>query len=310
MKHSISDVPIQALLSLGLATMTVSALQAEPHCPGNVAGVTPRFVQHALIVIPVKINQTGPFDFMVDTGAQITTVDPALAAALHLKTQGAAGIIGVGVYARAPLTQLDSLQAGSHSVDAVLAVIQDLDQVQATDPRVRGILGSNFLEHFDVLIDYPHSLLCLDEGKLMQANLKGKHIALARPLHPKGNLPFTQPLIFPVNVAGIKAQLLMELDSGGNVPLLFEAGKELARARFANAPLRTRGSDGIEHTFAVLDPQDVQVGNHVLHSVPFVTPMDEGKDVPNVDVDGLLPTLLFHRVFISFADHFVVFNPK
>jgi predicted aspartyl protease len=70
----------------------------------------------------------GPFDFMVDTGAQVTTVDPVLAADLHLRPQRTAGVLGVGVYARAPLTELDTVEAGSQKVEKVSAVIQDLGQ--------------------------------------------------------------------------------------------------------------------------------------------------------------------------------------
>jgi hypothetical protein len=36
--------------------------------------------------------------------------------------------------------------------------------IQATDPRIRGVLGENLLAHFDVLIDYSRGLLCLDEA--------------------------------------------------------------------------------------------------------------------------------------------------
>jgi hypothetical protein len=297
------------LASFSLAIVTFPAIYAEPHCPGNVNSLRLRLVQRSLIVVPVKINHMGPYDFMVDTGAQITTVDPALAWALHLKILGEAGFIGVGFHSHTPFAQLDSLQAGSNAVDTVLAAIQDPGQVQTTDPHVRGILGSNFLEHFDVLIDYTHSLLCLDEGKLMQANVKGAHIALAKAPRPERNLPFTEPPIVPVRVSGIKAQLLLQLDSGSNAPMLYEAGKGQTRSLFVSAPLRTRGADGIEHVFAVLPPQEVQVGTHVLPRVPFVAPMDSGKDVPKVDFDGLLPTVLFQRVFISYADHYAVLDP-
>jgi hypothetical protein len=300
---------LKRLASVSFAIATLPAIYAEPHCPGDVTSLRLRFVQRSAIVVPVEINHTGPYDFMVDTGAQITTVDPTLASALHLKVLGETGIIGAGAYARAPFTHLDSLEAGSHVVDTVLAVIQHPGQVQTADPRVRGILGLNFLEHFDVLIDYPHRLICLDEGKLMQTNVKGAHVALARPSGTERNLPFTEPLIVPVSVSGTQGQLLLVLDSGSNAPLLYEAGKKLARVVFVSAPQRTRGTDGIEHEFAVLAPQDVQVGTHVLQRIPFVAPVDAGKDVPKVDFDGLLPTVLFARVFISYADHYAVLDP-
>src|SRR6202030_1766920 len=105
------------LASIALAAAILPVLRAEPHCPGNVASLRLRLVQRSQIIIPVKINHTGPYDFLVDTGAQVTTVDPALAAELHLRTQGTVGVTGVGVYAPAPLTQLESVDAGSHIVE-------------------------------------------------------------------------------------------------------------------------------------------------------------------------------------------------
>jgi hypothetical protein len=74
MKHLFSYRHIQLLVSVCLAAMILPVIEAEPRCPGNIASVTPRFVQHALIVIPVKVNQVGPFDFMVDTGSQVTAI--------------------------------------------------------------------------------------------------------------------------------------------------------------------------------------------------------------------------------------------
>ena len=65
---------LSSSLSLFLATgfvFTSISSQAETRCPGNIAGLRPRLVAGALLVIPVKINQSGPFDFMVDTGSQL-----------------------------------------------------------------------------------------------------------------------------------------------------------------------------------------------------------------------------------------------
>lgn len=91
--------------------------------------------------------------------------------------------------------------------------------------------------------------------------------------------------------------------------MLYEVGKELAHALLVNAPLRTRGTDGIERQFAVLAPQDVKIGTHVFYRIPFVTPINPSKEVPKVDFDRLLPTVLFQRAFISYRDYYAVLNP-
>src|ERR1039458_5955944 len=91
-----SNLNLKWLVALTLAAVSLSVVKAEPHCPGNVNSLPLRLVQRSQIVVPVTINHTGPFDFMVDTGAQVMTVDPALAAELNLKMQGTAGVTGAG----------------------------------------------------------------------------------------------------------------------------------------------------------------------------------------------------------------------
>jgi hypothetical protein len=260
--------------------------------------------------VPVAINHSGPYDFLVDTGAQITTVDPALAAELNLKIEGTTGFVGVGFRTRPSFAHLDTLEAGSHAIANPLAVVQNLEHLQAADPRIRGILGGNFLGHFDVLIDYPQRLLCLDDAKVMQPEVKGKHIALVTPTHPDDGVLSTEPLLISVHLSGIPARPLLQLlDSGTNVPLLYDSGKAIAGGFSVSAPIRDHGPDGVERVFAVLPPQDMQIGTLTIHQISFVTPAAARKDIPRLEVDGLLPTALFRRVYISYADRFVVLEP-
>jgi len=102
--------------SFVLAATIVPALPAEPHCPGNVASVPLHLTNSYQTIVAVSVNHSGPYNFLLDTGAQMTMVDPALAAELHLNTQGSAGVAGVGFLASAPVAQLDLLEAGSHAV--------------------------------------------------------------------------------------------------------------------------------------------------------------------------------------------------
>ena len=293
------------LATIALAAAILPVLHAEPHCPGNVPSLRLRLVQRSQIIVPVTINHTGPYDFLVDTGAQITTVDPARAAELHLRIEGTTGFVGVGFRTRPSFAHLDTLEAGSHAIANPLVVIQNLEQLQAADPRIRGILGGNFLGHFDLLIDYGHSMLCLDDARVMQPQIKGKHIALVTPPHPNGVL-FTEPLIIPVHLSGIPGRPLLQLlDSGTNVPLLYDSGKDMAGGFSVSAPIRDHGPDGAERAFAVLPPQDMQIGTLTFHRISFVTPVTR-KDIPKLEVDGLLPTAIFRCVYISYADHFVV----
>jgi Aspartyl protease len=300
------------LASVTLATTIFPVLQAEPHCPGNVDSLRLRSVQRSQIIAPIVINHTGPYDFLVDTGTQITMVDPSLAAELHLKIQGtSAVVVGVGLRTAASLARLDFLEAGSRGIANPPVVVQNLENLQATDPHIRGILGGNFLGHFDVLIDNAHNLLCLDDAKVMRQEVKGEHIALVTPTQPEDEALFTVPLIIPVYLSGSGTrQLLLQLDSGTNVPFLYDPGKYLALELFVRTPRRGSSIDGAQRAFAVLPPQDLRIGNHICHQISFVTPAgNKNRYTPKIQVDGLLTTGLFRRVYISYADRFVVLEP-
>jgi hypothetical protein len=310
MKHPFSHRSLPLLVSVTLATVTLSALQAESHCPAGIASVTPRFVQHALIVIPVRISQKGPFDFMVDTGTQITVVDPSLAVELGLKPQGKVGLVSVASYAQASATVLDTLEAASQVVEKPFVVVQDLGPIQAADPRIRGVLGENFLAHFDLLIDYAHKLLCLDETGAMRESVRGERIPLVAPQNPEGEVPFMERLVISVHLSGTgNRQIFLQLDSGSDGLILY-AGIKANSVLLKQATLQGRGVSKAQRAFAVLPPQDMRIGTRTLNQVYFVTPVSVSRDVPKQETDGLLPTVLFQRLFISGGGHYVVFEPK
>src|SRR4051812_21235010 len=162
MKSQLFGGSLWVLLAAGLSFISITA-EAESHCPGNSQAMKPRLVAGALLIVPVKINQAGPFDLIVDTGSQLNVIDSALAAQLKLKSEVTVGLVTAATVLEASVVVLDSLETGSQRVAKPLAAVQDLGPIQAADSRIRGVLGENFLAHFDVLIDYPHGLLCLDE---------------------------------------------------------------------------------------------------------------------------------------------------
>jgi hypothetical protein len=298
---------IQCLAFISLAAITLPTLHAAPHCPGNVASIPLRLVQSSLIVVPVQINHFGPYDFLVDTGAQISTVDPSLASELHLKIQGMTGVGGVATYARSELASLALLQSGTYSVTNSIAVIHDIAQLKAADSRIRGILGENFLEHFDLLIDNRQHVLCLDDSKTLALAVKGEHVALEEPHGSEDDLPFTRPIIVAARLsASHMAPVLLRLDSGSNAPVLYTADPSIRKVSTSGAPLLKRIVNAVEQVFAVLPAQDLQVGPQSIRQVSFVLPMNSIGNGPAPREDGLLPTLVFRRVFISYADRYAV----
>jgi hypothetical protein len=295
--------------SLVLAATILPALPAETHCPGNVASVPLHIVDRHRIVVAVSINHTGPYNFLLDTGTQITMIDPSLAAALNLDTRGAAVVAGVGSGQSASYAQLDLVEAGFHAVANQKVLVYDLQNLHSADPHLRGILGEDFLEQFDLLIDNAHRLLCLDDSAAMRAEVKGPHIPLVATAEADEAGATPGLLLITVRLSGGLRPVRLLLDSGVNEPILFNASEYMLLRPSHDVPVRGSGVDGTQPILTALPPQVVKIGSLELSGVSFFSTTTE-KDSFVKGFDGVLTTGLFRRVFIDHADRFAVLEPR
>jgi hypothetical protein len=300
---------IKYLAFIILTAIALPLLHSEPRCPGNIVSLPFHLVQGSLVIVPVVINHIGPYEFVVDTGTRFTRVDPLLATELHLKTQGSIGVDGVGFSTDASFAYLDLLEAGSHSIANHPVVVEDLKPFRTGDRHIRGILGGDFLRHFDVLMDYAHRMLCLDDKSVMQAAVKGSHIALVKPPQTPEEASMTTRLIVPVHLSGFAGQrLLLALDSGTNALFLFKPAVYLAPRSLVAGHRDGYGADGVRREFSILTQQSMQIGSLNIQHVSFAAPVEFEENALTPTEDGLLTTLLFRRVFVSYAGRFVVLD--
>jgi len=261
-------------------------------------------------VVAVEANHSGPYDFLVDTGAQVSTIDASLAAQLLLKPQSSVGVGGAATFSRKAAVTIDALAVGDHTTVNSIAVVEDLAQLRAADPLIRGILGGNFLQHFDILIDNGHRLLCLDDSGALITAVKGERIKLAVPYGPDRDLPFTRPIVLPAHLSSLgKTPLLLRLDSGSNSPMLYANKTPLQLVAANSSRVLKRTVSGVEQQFAVLPPQDVEIGRSSLKQVAFTVPMNAIGSGRTPREDGLLPTMAYRRVFISCSGGVVSLDP-
>jgi len=191
-------------------------------------------------------------------------------------------------------------------VDKPFVLVKELEQIRVADPRIRGVLGENFLAHFDLLIDYRHKVVCLDATQTLAGFVHGEHIPLVAPQHPESELPYMERLVISARLSGAgPREILLQVDSGSDGPILFPYPKRPELKRLERAALRTSGAN---QAFAALAPQDMRIGGHIVSNISFVTPVRLGQSLPALEEDGLLPTVLFQSVFISHANRYVTFD--
>src|SRR5438105_3511191 len=123
-----------------------------------------------LILLPVRVNERGPFDFILDTGAGTSLLSSELAKELEVKILGSKEGQSAGSKVSVSLAKVNSLRVGEIKVDDVDVGIVDLSQIGKTvGATVDGDLGYNFLKYFRITIDYRDREIRLEDPKRVES---------------------------------------------------------------------------------------------------------------------------------------------
>ncbi len=142
-----------------------------------------------LILLPVQVNNRGPFDFIFDTGAGTSLLSTDVAKELGVKILGSKEGQSAGGKVSVSLANVDSLAVGETKLHDVDIGIVDLGHIAKTiGAKIDGDLGYNFLKHFRVTINYRDSEIRLDDPKRVESVARGAQtevpIRLAAPAKP------------------------------------------------------------------------------------------------------------------------------
>jgi hypothetical protein len=180
-------------------------------------------------------------------------------------------------------------------------MVRDLSGLRHIAPTARGVLGQNALNHADFLLDYRHKLMEFDTDGELARSLKGHRIPLRREA-VEGSPEFTNLAVFAnVNDYGARTINVL-LDSGAASMVLF-GGIEKQGTEFAQGVVADTG--GRQLLASIRNIQLVIDGNSRELATNVLAFKGAGKNI-----DGLLPTNIFARIYISNSGGFAMFEPK
>ena len=151
--------------TLLLATIFSAAtvLSAQWSCSPNLA-VQPSRVSpnRNQLILEAFINDAGPYAFLLDTGSQVTMIDEALASELRIQTTTKAAVVGVSLQGKGGKYALvNAVRVGENArVGSLYVLAFDMKEINAAGYAVRGLIGEDFLSHFDATIDNTHNRVC------------------------------------------------------------------------------------------------------------------------------------------------------
>ena len=256
-----------------------------------------RLVRESIIVVSLKADNEGPFDFVLDTGADTTIVDARLASKLSLASLSHVQQTTLAGTQALTVGTLANLAAGPAQVENLPVLVQDLTELRKMDSRIEGIAGQDFLSHFNYLIDYRKHSMIIEQGNEIRSSLEGDPVSIEVSSHG---------MIIASQAQSIgRANLRFLLDSGANsVVLVPRASREIS------LPVQESRSDVTSSGHVELKVGRIRmliVGSQLFHDLVVALPDNE----PAARIgDGLLPTALFRSLYINNHEGFVMFNPR
>lgn len=142
-------------LLCGLGPLTLPAALAD----GREAEVDFERGPRGHLLVPVTVNERLAGIFALDTAASRTVLTPEFARQLGVESSAGAPVESIsahGSMTATPVT-LASVEVGLAARRDVESVIMDLSHVNGTDMAIDGVLGSSFLDDFDLLIDFANA---------------------------------------------------------------------------------------------------------------------------------------------------------
>jgi predicted aspartyl protease len=117
-----------------------------------------------LVLVNVFVNECGPFQFAVDTGASTTVLSAELASRLGIAGETLPDVTGGGGRISATAGRVESLRFANKTVVGIDVVVTGVLKSlgDAIGKRLDGIIGYNALTAFRVSIDYRSETLTLE----------------------------------------------------------------------------------------------------------------------------------------------------
>ena len=251
------------------------------------------------LTVPVRIGKNGPYDFLIDTGAERTVLARGLAERLGLVPNGRAKLVGVAGSLVVDLVDVAEVRLGSRSFYDLSAPLLEGSNIGAD-----GIIGLDGLRNQRVLIDFKRNLIAVDDAKVLGGN-RGYEIVV------RARLRGDQLIMTNALVDGIKTDVV--IDTGAQSTIGNRALQRAMARRRAPEKTSLTSVTGQSIVADLMFARRVTIGNLDFTDLPMVF-----ADAPPFEKLNLSekPAMLlgmgqlraFQRVAIDFQERKILFD--
>jgi predicted aspartyl protease len=283
------------------ANLTTAAAQAPP--AEEVLAVEILDMEHERyrrMTVPVTIGGAGPFQFMIDTGAQATVVSRALADRLELFDRQTATLVGMASRRQVETTEIADFMLGSRSFFIQTAPVVDGVNIGSAD----GILGLDSLQNQRVLLDFQRREISVADAEQLGGNRGYEIVVKARAL-------LGQLIITSARLDGVQVEVIVDTGAEGSVGNLALLNR-LRRNRQLDDSVMT-DVNGVSLGGVVRIARELELGRASVQNFPILFADSRPfhslglADQPAL-ILGMSELKLFRRVAIDFKTRRVLFD--
>ncbi len=154
--------------------------------------------QWSRMTVPVKVQEQGPFRFLIDTGSQNTVLSKSLAARLALVPNRRARLVSIAGTQVVDTVEIDQIDLGRRSFYSLTAPLLESEHMGAD-----GILGLDSLQGQRVLVDFTKNLMAVDDARSLGGNRGFDIVVEAR--RRSGQL-----IMADARIDGVKVQVVID----------------------------------------------------------------------------------------------------
>lgn len=270
----VNDKPASQLNVASIDTNSeVDAMQfRRPDRPEEIrlsrAVTVPFEYTHKEIIVKVRINESEPMDFLLDTAASQTVIDRRVAAENFLDKQGSFPVMAAGGMVPTQMTTINKMTLGDVDIGNVQALMLDLSpQARQMGKPIGGILGENVLKRFAITVDYTKQQVVFNDANSYKPPAGATVVGFTQKQGPtvKASLNGTNEVTFLVDTGA----------AFNNLPT-----KIADHYLTGQTPHTTEGTglDGRPVKLATLVMPTVKIGSQSVRAVTFTYSVDQDKD--------------------------------
>jgi predicted aspartyl protease len=254
---------------------------------------------HQRLTVPVRIGVNGPYDFLIDTGAERTVLARGLAERLGLIPNGRATLVGVAGSIPVDLVDVAEVKLGTRSFFDLSAPLLEGAHIGAD-----GIIGLDGLQNQRVLIDFKRNLIAVADAKSLGGN--GGYEIIVR-AHRRGD----QLIMTNAMVDGVRTDVV--IDTGAQNTIGNRALQRALAKRRKGEQTQLMSVTGQQITADVAIAQRITLGSMDLTAMPLAfadaPPFKSlGLDAKPALLLGMGQLRAFQRVAIDFDSKKILFD--